>query len=169
MSLDVWPLIDAERLDLADLLDSLAADEWDHRSLCEAWNVRDVVGHLLWVPSVKLASFLPKLVAARLNVDRAIDHIARSAGQRPIDDLRADYRRLVGDRRLPQRTVASGVLADMIVHHQDIRRALQRPRTVPAERISVALAAYAPQAGSGSEVCNCALTMSPGPTGRGRW
>ena len=58
----VWRHIDAERTFLADLLESLPDDGWEHPSLCSGWTVRDVgahltfaqtpVRHLLW-PAVR--------------------------------------------------------------------------------------------------------------------
>jgi len=38
--------VEAERRDLADLLDRLAPADWDGASLCTGWTVRDVVAHL---------------------------------------------------------------------------------------------------------------------------
>ncbi len=32
-----------ERADLADLLETLSPEQWEHPSLCEGWTVRDVV------------------------------------------------------------------------------------------------------------------------------
>ena len=40
------PDVEAERLDLADLLDTLDDLEWRAQSLCAGWTVRDVVAHL---------------------------------------------------------------------------------------------------------------------------
>lgn len=43
---DLSDLAAAERLDLADYLDTLAADDWERPSLCAGWTVRDVAGHV---------------------------------------------------------------------------------------------------------------------------
>ena len=43
---EVWRAIDAERISLADLLDSLGEREWETPSLCAGWRVRDVAAHL---------------------------------------------------------------------------------------------------------------------------
>jgi uncharacterized protein (TIGR03083 family) len=43
---EVWRAIDAERVSLADLLDSLGEQEWEIPSLCAGWRVRDVAAHL---------------------------------------------------------------------------------------------------------------------------
>lgn len=38
--------IAAERRELADLLDTLRADQWDRPSLCAGWRVREVAAHM---------------------------------------------------------------------------------------------------------------------------
>jgi hypothetical protein len=43
---DVWRAIDAERLGLACLLDTLTTEQWESPSLCVGWRVRDVAAHL---------------------------------------------------------------------------------------------------------------------------
>ena len=37
----------AERLELADLLDTLTPEQWAAPSLCAGWSVRDVCSHLI--------------------------------------------------------------------------------------------------------------------------
>lgn len=44
---DIRAAISAERSDLADLLEALPADQWNHPSLCEGWRVREVVAHII--------------------------------------------------------------------------------------------------------------------------
>jgi uncharacterized protein (TIGR03083 family) len=43
---EVWRVVDEERSTLADLLEELTEEEWEHPSLCSAWRVRDVAAHL---------------------------------------------------------------------------------------------------------------------------
>ena len=40
---DLQPLVAAECLALADLLDSVSEDRWDTPSLCEGWRAREVI------------------------------------------------------------------------------------------------------------------------------
>src|SRR3954466_5253201 len=43
---EVWSAVDRRRRAIVDLLTGLAPGEWDTRSLCEGWTVRDVAAHL---------------------------------------------------------------------------------------------------------------------------
>jgi hypothetical protein len=68
---EVWEAIDVERADLADLLDSLNAQEWETSSLCAGWRVRDVAAHL----TLAQMGLLPAAIAAaraRGNFNRMI-------------------------------------------------------------------------------------------------
>ena len=42
----VWQVIDAQRMAVADLLEKLSDNEWQQPSLCAGWTVRDVAAHL---------------------------------------------------------------------------------------------------------------------------
>ena len=42
----IWQVIDAQRMNLAALLEQLPAGEWRQPSLCAGWTVRDVAAHL---------------------------------------------------------------------------------------------------------------------------
>ncbi len=43
---EVRAAISAERRELADLLDTLRADQWNRQSLCAGWRVREVAAHM---------------------------------------------------------------------------------------------------------------------------
>jgi uncharacterized protein (TIGR03083 family) len=135
----LWTLIDDERRDLVALLRSLSPTEWEHETLCEGWNVRCVAAHVGWVSRLTWGRVILPTLAARGNVDRMIDRAARQLGDKPINDLLEDVAGLVGQRRLPPQTNVAAVLADTLIHHQDIRRALERPRELPEARLRVAL------------------------------
>ena len=51
----VWQVIDAQRMNLAALLEQLSADDWRQPSLCAGWTVRDVAAHLTLQQSVPAA------------------------------------------------------------------------------------------------------------------
>lgn len=128
-------LLAAERADFAALLADLSEEEWDTPSLCEGWRVREIVGHLLYdsIPALTYAGICAK---GRFGVDRINDELAAKAGALPTDDL---LRRFETQTNTMSRFVPWLVLADTLVHHQDVRRPLGRPRTIPEERLVSAL------------------------------
>lgn len=128
---EVW----AERLDLADFLETLDEREWTTESLCSGWTVHDVVAHLTLSPRQTLGETLLRVLAARGHLERAEADWARelAAEYTPaalIDQLRATAGR---DHRLPFSSPLDP-LTDVVVHGLDIAIPLGRRRETPPAR-----------------------------------
>jgi uncharacterized protein (TIGR03083 family) len=102
--------------------------------------VRDVVGHILYGNNQNLLTLPLRLARYGFSSDRSGKEysIACAAGQTPAELVRAFDARdpWAGTPRI---FGAKLTLLDRLVHHQDIRRALDRPRTIPAERVVAVL------------------------------
>lgn len=134
-----WLIIDQQRSALADLLETLAPDEWSTPSLCEGWTVRDVAAHLSLAATTSTLEALGGLVRARGNVDRMIRDVTRArAGTRSTRQIVADLRGIVGSRRLAPGTFWRDPLLDILVHGQDIARPLNLNVNPPVEAAHVA-------------------------------
>ena len=141
--------IAAELGEFADLLAGLTPDEWEVPSLCERWRVRQVAGHII-------ASYDPKLTVWRgmfgavrrgFDFDKLIDANARAheAGRSP-EELVAAVRAADLTKGVAAFVTPPRRLLEHVVHHQDVRRPLGRPRTMPEGRLRAVLdAAYAPR------------------------
>jgi uncharacterized protein (TIGR03083 family) len=137
---DYRRLHDAENEEFSACLHSLAAEEWERPSLCEGWRVRDVVGHILDGNELKLRTLPLRLARYGFSSDRSgkVHSIARAQGRSPQELLDSfDHRDpWAGTGRVfPPRLV----LLDRLVHHQDVRRPLGRPRSIPDERLKAVL------------------------------
>ena len=144
---DFRALHDAENADFSEFLHSLTPEDWERASLCVGWRVRDVVGHILYGQELKLWTLPWKLARFGFSSDRSGRHysIARAEGRTP-DQLLHEF-----DNRNPwsgtSRVFPAHLnLMDRLVHHQDIRRALDRQRQVPVER-TAPLLPYLPKLG----------------------
>ncbi len=146
---EVWIAIAAERIELADFLETLTPEEWDAQSLCEEWKVRDVVAHLIFVTEVVLGRALVGVAKSGFNPNRYVARAAIAAGKQPPEDLQEQMRDLASSQKLPPLRKPWHLLADTVVHHQDIRRPLGKPRAIPAERVIGALGVANGIAGSG--------------------
>lgn len=137
---DLPDLHDAENADLSTYLHSLPSAAWDAPSLCAGWRVRDVVGHLLDGNELRLHTLPTRLARFGFSSNRSGRHYAiQRAEGRPPAQLLAEF-----DGRDPWAGTCRVfpprlVLLDRLVHHQDIRRALGHPRTVPTERLAAVL------------------------------
>jgi uncharacterized protein (TIGR03083 family) len=134
---EVWSAIDAQRLRTVDLLETLAPKEWDHRSLCDGWTVRDVAAHLT-MQQEGLGSALLGALRHPGSLNHMIRETARSRAALPTDRLVADIRATVGSRRHNMGVTHLETLVDIVVHGQDIAVPLCRELPVPVEAAAAA-------------------------------
>lgn len=137
--METWEMVDAERTDLADLTDSLTPEQWDAPTLCTAWKVRDVVAHVTEGATLTTGKTIATAAKYGFRINKMLNDEALKDGAAPIEDLQAHLRATVGVRRTPPGVKAAGLLADELIHQQDIRRALGVPRQIAEERLRVVL------------------------------
>ncbi len=122
--MDVQSRIAANRRRLADFFDSLDEQQLGSRSLCEAWTVREVLGHLVMPLTGSLGGFLVRVVKERGSIDRASAAMARDLSRRPLTDLTA-LLRAKADEMIPAPGVGPmGQFADGCIHLRDCARPL---------------------------------------------
>ncbi|HXA33259.1 MAG TPA: maleylpyruvate isomerase family mycothiol-dependent enzyme [Acidimicrobiales bacterium] len=119
--MDHWDTIASERLALADQLDLFSPEQWDTQSLCDAWTVRDIAGHLVVPHVTSIPAFLVTFVAAGGSFSRANVAATAKQAKRPTSDLVADIRRYAESRTKPPGFGSEAPLAEVLVHGQDIR------------------------------------------------
>ncbi|MEV0252621.1 maleylpyruvate isomerase family mycothiol-dependent enzyme [Nocardia sp. NPDC050712] len=128
-------LLASERLELVTLLRTLTAAEWETPSLCAGWQVRDVVGHLL-SDDIGVPAYGAVLARNGFSVDKTNAYLVRKARalstEQLVDKLESSGGKL-------SKFSPTLVLADTVVHQQDIRRPLGRPRTISADRLRMVL------------------------------
>lgn len=136
---DLKDLATAERRDLADYLDTLTEEEWEQPSLCPGWAVRDVVGHLPSYDELGWPALLALLARSRFSLARcnqiSVENSRRMGTERLVSRLRTH----AVPRGITTLFGSAIALTDGLIHHQDIRRALGHPRTVPEKRLLAVL------------------------------
>jgi uncharacterized protein (TIGR03083 family) len=145
----------AERADLADFLATLTPQDWEAPSLCSKWNVKDVVAHMISYEELGTLGLLKRFAkggivrANRVN-QVGVDEFAALSPQQLLEFLR---------NHLQPRGLTAGfggmiALVDGTIHHQDIRRSLSRPRSVPADRLErvLGLVPGNPRLGAGRRI-----------------
>lgn len=131
MDAEYWSAVRSLRLRIADLLESLAAQEWDAPSLCREWRVRDVAGHVAVVPTITPWRMLSVAPRARLNPNRINTLVAVQEGSRRPEEIVTLLRQHAGDQRTAKMLDPRNSLWDIIVHSQDIAIPLSRDFPVP--------------------------------------
>ncbi len=138
-----------ERTELADLLETLTPEQWDAPSLCEGWRVRDVTAHLVEAATMSKAEMIGAALKTGFRINTMLDREARRLGSSPPAQLVGTLREIAGSHNLPPGTKPVHLFADVVIHTQDIRRPLGRPREIPAERLRTV--ANVAATGSGSK------------------
>ncbi|MXG88441.1 maleylpyruvate isomerase family mycothiol-dependent enzyme [Nocardioides flavescens] len=133
MTEDPFTLIAAERLALADLVDSLSAEQLAAQSLCGRWSVQDVAAHLLVGPTTSLPAFAWEMVRARGSFDRASERVTARLSDRPAAEIAAMLREHADSRFTPPGMDWHAPLTDLLVHREDIAVPLDLPHDRPLE------------------------------------
>lgn len=132
---DLMDLAEEERSDLVELLRTLTPPQWAARSLCAEWTVQDVATHIVSYEELAPLPLAGTFLRGGLRV-ASVNAVAL----RRYQDLDAGGVVDLVARHLRPRGLTSGfgggiALTDGTIHQQDIRRALDLPRTVPPHRL----------------------------------
>ncbi len=131
---DLWTLVAAERGALADDVVNLTPAQWASRSLCSGWTVRDVVAHLTAAASTSPSAFFIQFAKAGFNFDKYANvGLSRRLGADPAATL-AGFRAEKNSTTCPPGPKPTW-LGEIIVHGEDIRRALGIPHSYDPQAI----------------------------------
>jgi uncharacterized protein (TIGR03083 family) len=129
--MDTWQAIDEERSALADDLATFDQSQWDTQSLCSAWKVRHVVGHLIGGADVKMRPFVVGMLKNGINFNRYLAREGLALGAASSDELLGQFRKTIGTRRPPPGAKPEITLTDLVCHSGDIRRPAGVTRSMP--------------------------------------
>jgi uncharacterized protein (TIGR03083 family) len=120
---DIWSNIHAEREQLVETLASLSPAQWSAASWCGAWNVKEVVGHVLSAAEQTTFNFYKQLASAGFKFDVFANRDAkRLAALEPAELIRRLKARTTTTNHPPAPVIA--MLGEIVVHGEDIRRPL---------------------------------------------
>jgi uncharacterized protein (TIGR03083 family) len=119
-TIDIWPLVQAERTALAADLADLTGEQWATPSLCTGLTVREVLAHLIAGASLNPVRWLAGVIRCRFDFDQQVAmRLAEQLGATPADTIDRFRSVLTSTTKPPVPTVA--MLGETIVHAQDIR------------------------------------------------
>ncbi|GAB3667235.1 maleylpyruvate isomerase family mycothiol-dependent enzyme [Nocardioides korecus] len=138
-SSDMMRMARQERGELLGLLRTLTVEQWSAPSLCDGWSVRHVAVHVVSYEELSLPALALLFLRGGLQPDKVNDVALRTcAGLTPAEVIDL-YERHQHPRGLTSALGGRIALTDGTIHHQDIRRALHLPRSIPAERLVAVL------------------------------
>jgi uncharacterized protein (TIGR03083 family) len=132
--MDIWPAVHAERKALAADLRGLSDEDWAKPSLCGDWTVRDVLAHMTSAAKLSPPAFFGKMVASGFSFDKVQEAgVAANRGATPADTL-ANFEGVLTSVKHPPGP-ADTWLGEVIVHSEDIRRALGIKHNYPTDAV----------------------------------
>ncbi len=137
---DTWRAVDTERHKLHRLLQGLSPHQWRHHSLCDGWQVRDVVAHLVLASHARVPQLVISLIRARGDLDRmGRDTALRHAAAADDAELLRQFNDTIGSRSTILGTTPTDRLMDLLVHGQDIAIPLGIRHEMPPAAAQAAL------------------------------
>jgi uncharacterized protein (TIGR03083 family) len=131
----LWAAVHAERAELAEDLATLNDGQWASPSLCEQWSVEQVAAHLTAAASTGPLRWIGSAIGARFDFDlHNARRLAEHLGPTPADTL-SQFRRVITSTTSPFGPTAAW-LGEVVVHGEDIRRALGLVRPGPVETVT---------------------------------
>ena len=129
-----WGDVHEERRATLATFEALAPEQWQVQSLCGAWTVRQVLGHLVVATDPRLRHFLVPVLRAFGSFDKANDRLARAEAERPVDELLARYRERYTNQLSPPMLPLNASYGDAMLHNLDVRIPLGMPADRPPDR-----------------------------------
>jgi uncharacterized protein (TIGR03083 family) len=136
---DLMLLAEAERADLLALLRGLTTRQWQAPSLCSRWRVKDVATHIVSYDELSKPALLGTFLRGGGGFAKANEVALRRYKSLATDEVLDLLARNLRPSGLPAAFGGGIALTDGTIHHQDIRRALGLPRTIPESRLVAVL------------------------------
>lgn len=155
----------------------MTEEEWTTQSLCEAWQVRHVAGHLPMSSAVPLPRMVWSLVRNG-GYHAGSRELSKQLGSRPRPQVLDEMRDTATVVNAPPGMPPEGPVADVVVHTADMLIPLGRTMEVPRETVVTAFdfvlsrkgRAYRPRGGLDGlrfEATDVDWSAGTGPTVRG--
>lgn len=132
-----WKTVAKARTDFADMLDTLTTEQLASQSLCEAWKVVDVAGHLVSLVETSIAGLAIGTMKNGMDADAYMGTSAKTFAERGAPALSASLRSNA-TKKMPFFSEAS-MVADTAVHTQDVVRPLGLPARLDPQVLLVSL------------------------------
>lgn len=136
---DIHALTTANRLMIADVLESLDDEQWNAPTLCAGWTVHHLAAHFVQPMLVGFGRFFVTALRFRGDTDRTVDHITRRLARKDRFELVALLRAHAPDRLDPPRVGPMGPFAETCLHLRDFARPLGLDADVPLEHWRILL------------------------------
>ncbi len=136
---DLQELVKPTCESLADLLAHEPPSTWDAPSLCDGWQVRNVVAHVTMPARLTPQQFGAEMAAAGGDFTVLSDTVAARDGALPTEDLLAALRSPALHAWEPPGGGSAGALNHAVIHALDVTVAIGRSDVIPSEAVVAVL------------------------------
>ena len=138
---DLTSMVQAERKSLGAYLETLTPAQWTTQTWCTKWNVQELVGHLIAAANVTAPHFFAGLIKSGFKFDTFVGNdLVQYATGTPAEVLTRFHGIVDSSRRPPGPSYIA--LGEILVHGEDIRRALGSTGDHPREHLVAIADAY---------------------------
>jgi uncharacterized protein (TIGR03083 family) len=141
MAADLWPLVRAERERFADLLESLAPEQWQQQTLCAGWTVHDMAAHCVATAHTTPGSFFAGLVGTGFRFHRLSEKNIKKYGAGSPAEMVAAIRESAGRTTGPPGPPQTP-LSEIVMHSGDVATPLGLTHQNAPEALTATLDFY---------------------------
>ncbi len=131
---EVWNIVHNERQALINDLEQIDSQQWTVPSLCEGWDVHDVLAHLVDDAKTSRKNFVFNLIRSGFNMER-LNRIGVQKEKRTSPHETLDAYKAVRKRTTSAPAPLASRLVEIIVHGEDVRRPLAIHHEYPVEAV----------------------------------
>ena len=139
---DVWPSVHAERKALAADLANLTPEQWHAATECPAWDVHDLLAHLVSAATMTPPKFVTRMATSGFNFAKYADREVRREGAGGPEATLQRFNEVLYSTSAPPGPKPTW-LGEVVVHSDDIRRAAGITHTYRTEDLAQVLEFYA--------------------------
>jgi uncharacterized protein (TIGR03083 family) len=136
-----WTLIHSERKALAAALAGLTSEQWQARSLCTGWTIKDLAAHVLSGAEQTPARFMRGMAATGFRFNALMERDARNFARLSPEQIVDRLGQRTSTTNHPPAPVMA-MLGEIVVHGEDIRQPLGIAGTVADDAADACLQMY---------------------------
>ena len=118
---DYTPMVHAERQSLSDFLGTLTPEQWTQPTLCEKWNVQDLVADLTAAGNITAPHFFAGFIKTGFKFNEFVEGDLQNYNGGTPADVKKRFDAIIMSNRKPPGP-AYVALGEVMVHGEDIRR-----------------------------------------------
>ena len=130
--MDTWTQVKNGREAFGSYLSNLSADDWSKQSLCADWSTKELVAHMLVIPTMSKGQVFRAFLGSRFNLDRMnAKVVGKLTTTMSANQLAAATTSSAASHGMPPGLKLPGVLNELVIHSADVAEGVGKPFDLP--------------------------------------